>query len=173
MKNRRVDATGRSTDKQKNSKRASRLVGNWVPHTREMLESPAWMVMLRSSTAYKVLSRIELEHMRHAGQENGQLICTYADFEAYGVRRKSVPDALLYLERLGFIEVTVRGRGGNADYNTPNRYRLTFVLGNNIEPTNDWKRIKTIEEAERLVNQSAPQRARPSLVRSQPERRIA
>jgi len=50
----------------------------WIWLTREMLESPAWRAM-DMLAARRVVERIILEHMAHAGTENGNLIVTYAD----------------------------------------------------------------------------------------------
>ena len=54
---------------------------------------------------------------------------TYTDFVAYGVSKHAVAPALRELEALGFIEVTERGRGGNAEWRIPNKFRLTYRAG--------------------------------------------
>src|SRR4051794_21230259 len=52
-------------------------------HYRELLESPAWLGL--SPRALKVLGRLELEHLRHGGQDNGKLPVIYDDFQALGI----------------------------------------------------------------------------------------
>src|SRR5262249_23209924 len=47
--------------------------------------------------------------------------------------------AIREVEELGFIE-THRGRGGNAEYRSPNLFRLTFEPTKDADPTNEWKR---------------------------------
>ena len=63
--------------------------------------------------------------------------------------------AIREAEALGFIHVTERGRGGNADYGTPNLFFLTFAHSRNSSkhpPTHDWRRFKTLHEAERAAH---------------------
>ncbi|MDF2797646.1 MAG: hypothetical protein K0R85_390 [Devosia sp.] len=121
-------------------KRELKIEGAWIPHRLEMLTSDAWKAL--SPVGRQVLDRLEVEHMQHAGTENGNLPCTYADLEAYGVRRRSIPDALRQLDRLGFIRVEERGRGGNAEFRRASRYRLTYVGASGAPPTDDWKRYR-------------------------------
>src|SRR5215472_6540411 len=45
--------------------------GAWVPHSAELIASPAWRA--RSLHVVRLLDRIELEHCAHAGRENGYL----------------------------------------------------------------------------------------------------
>ena len=59
---RKVNKKGRSTSQFKTNKRM-KIGAIFVPHTVEMLESPAWCVL--SVSARRVLDRIELEHMYH------------------------------------------------------------------------------------------------------------
>lgn len=113
------------------------IVGQFVPRRLDMLESAAWAGL--SLAARKVLDRLEIEHMRHGGADNGHLPCTYDDFARFGIRRKSVADALDELVGLGFIEVTHQGRGGNAVYRHPSRYRLTYLHTKKAAATDEWK----------------------------------
>jgi hypothetical protein len=43
-----------------------------------MLESPAFRAL--SFAGHKFLARLEIEHLHHAGRENGRLIVTYDQF---------------------------------------------------------------------------------------------
>ena len=43
------------------------------------------------------------------------------------MHRTSVAPAIREAEALGFIRLTERGRGGNAEYGTPNLFFLTFA----------------------------------------------
>ena len=48
----------------------------------------------------------------------------------------------------------MRGRGGNAEHRQPNHFLLTFAYGRDSRaqpPTHDWRKIKTIEEAEAIA----------------------
>ncbi len=118
-----------------------------------MRESPAWAAI--PHTAKRVLERIELEHMRHAGRENGRLIVTYDDFAKADIRRQSVALALRQLSALGFLEVTVSGYKTAGGDKIPSKYRLTHVFSagayNDGTPTEEWRRIKTNDHARSVL----------------------
>jgi hypothetical protein len=87
-----------------------------------------------------------VEHCRHGGRNNGKLICTYADFERGGARRKSIRSALSALTAAGLLEITRPGRRSYADLRFPAMYRLTYLStyehGKEVDPTHDWKKQK-------------------------------
>jgi hypothetical protein len=114
-----------------------------------MLESPPYRVL--SLSAHRVLSRIQIEHGHHAGKHNGRLPVRYEDFAAYGIDRHSIGPAIRELAALGFIEVTEQGLAGNADFRRPNKFRITFHPTQEREATNEWRLIKTFEEAETIA----------------------
>jgi hypothetical protein len=65
-----------------------------------------------------------------------------------------VAPAIREAEALGFIKVTERGRGGNAEHRKANRFFLTFAHGRDSRaepPTHEWRRFETIEEAESVA----------------------
>jgi len=118
----------------------------WIWLTRELLESDAWRS--RSVNCMRLIDRLMVEHMAHAGTENGNLGATYDDFLDYGISRKYVPGAICEAESRGLIQVK-RGlkKGGK---NAMHRYRLTFFpvkrmagIASVYEPaTNDWRRYR-------------------------------
>jgi hypothetical protein len=144
------------------SKRRNSISGQFSARLIEMLESPAYRVLTRS--AHMVISRVEIELGHHGGNDNGRLPITTEDFIAYGMDRSSVAPAIREAEALGFISVK-RGRGGNAEYRTPSKFGSTFSQHLNSHrhpPSDDWRRIKTVEEAEqiaRAARQAKDQRA--------------
>src|SRR5207342_1105739 len=93
--------------------------------TVRMLESPAYRAL--SLSAHRVLSRIEVELGHHGGTDNGKLPVTYNDFQEYGVDRHSISAAIRECVALGFLEITEIGRAGNAEFRTPNKFRLTYI----------------------------------------------
>lgn len=97
----------------------------WCWLTRDMLEAPSWARL--SGAAKNVVFRIAIEHMAHAGTENGNLAVTYADFAAYGIRRNSIRSAIAEAAAAGWIEVTERGRGGHSSHRYPSRYALGWL----------------------------------------------
>jgi hypothetical protein len=133
------------------SKKRNRLGGQWSPRLIEMLASPAYRVL--SMSAHRVISRIEIEHASHGGNENGSLPVTKQDFMDYGMDHDAIAPAIREAEALGFIRMK-RGRGGNADHRQPNRFFLTFAHGcgsRAYPPTHEWRKIKTTEEAQAIA----------------------
>jgi hypothetical protein len=117
----------------------------------DMLESPAYRVL--SLSARKVIDRIDIEHMRHGGAENGRLPVTFKDFREYGIHYEGIAPAIREAEALGFIEITRRGRAGNAEFRQPNLFRLTFhrSAGDYGDGTHEWQKIGE-DEAELLAS---------------------
>jgi hypothetical protein len=130
---------------------------NFAWRTIAMLESPAYREL--SHAAHRAMARLEIELSSHGGKDNGRLVCTFGDFEKYGVRRHSIGPGLRELVALGFIEVTEQGRAGNGEYRKPNRFRLTWRDTEDAPRTDDWKRIPTVAEARTLAE--AARRASP------------
>lgn len=105
--------------------RRNRISGQFAAQLVEMLESPAYRVL--SLSAHRVLDRIQIEFAHHGGTENGRLPVTYDQFCEYGLHRHAIGPAIRELVALGFIEMTERGRHGNGEFRTPNRFRLLPV----------------------------------------------
>jgi DNA-binding transcriptional MocR family regulator len=129
-------------------KRRNGISGQWSARLIEMLECPAYRAL--SQSAHRVISRIEIELAHHGGNDNGRLPVTFEDFIAYGVHHNAVAPAIREAEALGFIRVTERGRGGNAEHRQPNKFFLTFAHSRESRqspPTHDWRRIKSLEDA--------------------------
>jgi hypothetical protein len=123
----------------------------WIWLTREMLVSAAWSAL--GTQEKRIIERVMLEHMAHAGTENGNLIVTYQNFRDYGVRDKSIKTAITTVEALGWIEITVHGRASFEDQRYASRYALTWLpqpaLGKNA--TNRWREIKSREVANAVL----------------------
>jgi hypothetical protein len=143
-----VDATGRSTTRRRRL-RHNKIAGQFAPRLIEMLESPAYRAL--SGPAHRILARLEIEHGRHGGFENGRLPVTFRDFIGYGMDRHSIAPAIRECVALGFIEVTVQGRAGNAEFRQPNVFRLTYVFTQDGAATNEWQKIETLKGARILA----------------------
>jgi hypothetical protein len=133
-------------------KRRNQISGQFAPRLIEMLRSPAYRLL--SLSGHMVLARIEIELGDHAGKDNGRLPVTTEDFVKYGMHRTSVAPAIREAEALGFIQITERGHGGNAEHRSPNRFYLTYrpTLENRGSPPSDeWRRINTLEDANRVA----------------------
>jgi hypothetical protein len=133
-------------------KRRNRISGQFSARPIEMLESPAYRAL--SLSAHRVISRIEIELARHGGNDNGKLPVTKQDFIDYGISGRLVAPAIREAEALGFIRVTERGRGGNAEHRQPNLFLLTFAHARDSRanpPSHDWRKITTTAEAEAIA----------------------
>jgi hypothetical protein len=136
-------------------KRRNRISGAFSARLIEMLESPAWRAL--SLSGRRVIDRLEIELAHHGGNDNGRLPVTKLDFMAYGISARLVAPAIREAQALGFIRVTERGRGGNAEHRQPNLFFLTFAHARNSRaepPTHDWRKIKTTEDAEMIAAQA-------------------
>jgi hypothetical protein len=134
----------------------------------EMLESPANRVL--SLSAKRILERLEIELYLHGGKpsENGKLPCTYDHFAEFGLHRHAIAPAIRELVALGFVEIIQQGCAGNAGYRQPTLYRLTYRhCGSHKETTDEWRRIRTVEEAEAIA-----ERARSPQSRRQPKTKV-
>jgi hypothetical protein len=122
----------------------------WIWLTIEMLESPAWRAL--SGAAQKIVFRVAIEHMGHAGTENGNLVVTYDQFADYGVRRSSIARAIREAEHLGWIRVVQRGRGGNSEFRRASRYALAWLpTADGLLAGNAWKRFAGSEPADMVL----------------------
>jgi hypothetical protein len=129
--------------------RATGLGRQFAPRPVDMLRSPAMAVV--SLSGRRVLDRLEIEMADHGGTENGRLPCTFADFHHFGIDRDAIGPALREVEALGFVERTQQGTAGNREFRQPNLWRLTYRPTDRAEPTHEWERIKTPDEAAAIV----------------------
>ncbi len=93
-----------------------------------------------SVNCLKLTLRLLLEHINHGGLENGRLVCTYKDFQEYGLTRNKIRPAIEEADFLGLV----KNQQGERIFarNHPNSYRLTFYGTKDAkDPTNEWKRI--------------------------------
>ncbi|MPZ38496.1 MAG: hypothetical protein GEU95_10570 [Rhizobiales bacterium] len=129
--------------------RRTQIGGQFSARLIEMLESPAYRAL--SQSGHRILSRIEIEMAHHGGKDNGSLPVTYDDFQRYGVDRHSINAAIREVVALGFIRIAKEGRAGNAEFRRPTIFRLTYRHSRDGDPTNDWKKIETKEQANEVV----------------------
>jgi hypothetical protein len=156
---------GKWKNKDGKTVRRNQIASQFAWLSIEALESPAYRAL--SLSGHRILARIQIEHAHHGGKDNGELPVTFQDFEAYGVERSSIAPAVREVEALGFIRITQMGRSGNGEWRRPNKFALTHLATkDNPQPPEDWKRIKTVEEAElraKIARKSAPKKQKPSL----------
>jgi hypothetical protein len=110
----------------------------WVWFTREMLESEAWHSA--PTNTRRVVERVILEHMAHAGTMNGDLTVTYADFEKFGIRLGSIAGAIKDAAARGWIIITQKGRASRGEDRWPSNYALGWLpFRDGAAAANKWK----------------------------------
>ena len=117
---------------------------------KSLLESFAWRAA--SLGCRLAIDRVAIEHLRHAGMQNGSLIVRKVDFMEHGIYNDGVAPALREACALGFLIMTVRGRAGNAEHRAPHQWALAFIRdkrGKMLSTT--WKRFQSLEEAEAVA----------------------
>ena len=130
--------------------RRNKISGQFAYQLIEMLESPAWHVL--SLSARRVFDRIQIEHAHHGGKENGRLPVTFRDFKEYGIHWNSIAPAIREAAALGFIRITQEGIASNREFRIPNMFALTHLATDKEpKPTEEWRRIKTVEEAKTIA----------------------
>ena len=155
------DATGRSSGKRtgRDKKLRSPPQGEpWVWLTRELIASPAWRAM--GINARRLIDFLLIEHMNHAGTENGNLQATYDQLAAFGLTRRKIFEAITEAEALGLIAVEHGGRWNLT--NRPSTFRLTFYSDRHGNPaTNVWKRVTPdmLSEIHRHLRQGRKQKS--------------
>ena len=116
----------------------------WTYHTKELLTSIAWRGM--PINCRRLVDFLEVEHLAHAGTENGRLLATYDQLSAYGIGRQYIAGAISEAEKRGIVRVERGARRGVVDSDV-NRFRLTYFwsavkasgLWDWKPPTDDWK----------------------------------
>lgn len=126
-------------------RRSNRIGGQFAARLIEMLESPAFHAL--SLSGHRILARLEIELANHGGKDNGRLPVTFDDFQKYGIDRHAIAPALREVEALGFAKITERGRAGNAEWRSPNLFRLTYMRTKDASPTHEWRHIKSGDDA--------------------------
>ncbi len=135
------DATGRSSGKFSGRKGSMNRPPKGTPFiwlTGELLESPAWR--LRSINCARLLDFLLVDHISHAGTENGALMATHEQLMSWGASRRHIRSAIDEAVFLGLIRVKRGGRW--VGKNDPSIFRLTFYPDKDFnQPTNNWKKI--------------------------------
>jgi hypothetical protein len=140
--------------------------GFCVPIPLHLLESHAWAA--QSSQCRKFIDVLMAEHAAHGGAENGNLKAPYTQLRARGIRGEIVLDVVMEAKALGIAD-HVRGQRSYGSKRAPSEYRLTWLgTPDGLPPTNEWKSIKSPEEAiarktnarEALARERAIKRAR-------------
>jgi hypothetical protein len=136
------------------TRRKRTIGGQYVPHLRELIEAPAWRVL--SLSARRLLDRVEIEYLRHGGQDNGKLPVTFDDLEEYGLHRHAIAPAMRECIALGLLVITHHGSAGK--HRAPNLFLLPYLLANTADQK--WRQITTVEQAKAVAREAAGNRGR-------------
>ena len=129
-------------------KDVARPEGVFVMLELELLVSPAWQG--QSINCRRLIDRLMIEHMRHAGQENGNLKVSYDHFEEGGIARVYIKPAQLEAVARGLVAIE-EGHYRGAAQTVPSKYRLTFLPGVHRgelglryfgKATHEWRRFR-------------------------------
>jgi hypothetical protein len=86
------------------------------------------------------IDRLSVEHMAHAGTENGQLICTFEDLAKFGIHRTNVVKAQKEAIRRGLVYRTQKGCRSAGAGRRPHRFGLGWLPGHDGSAApNRWK----------------------------------
>ena len=129
----------------------------WCWLTVELLTSAAWTG--QSIHCRRLLDFLMLEHMAHAGTENGNLAAPYSQLVGFGIGRRFIAMAIREAEDRRLIEV-IRGGKRNQVADHISRYRLTWLATKArdqtgtyyVAPTNDWTRTTKADVEAILVD---------------------
>jgi hypothetical protein len=113
----------------------------WVWFSRVFLESEAWRTAPINTRRF--VERVMIEHMHHAGTENGNLIVTFKQLAEFGIhgrhRHKAVEDAI----NRGLIDRPVKGKASAGQNRHPSRYALGWLPWHDGSAArNRWKSWK-------------------------------
>ena len=129
-----------------------KINGFFVGHRIEVIGSPAYAAA--GKTARRILDCIEVEWSTNGkGQNNGAIIFTHKKFRKAGIHHDAVGPAVREVEALGLASVK-RGVAGKGKQNAASVFRLTYLPADGKEPTDEWRAIKTIQEAKMIAKKA-------------------
>ena len=116
----------------------------WIWHTIELFSSAAWLG--RSINCRRLIDFLEIEHLKHGGNENGSLLAPYSQLVRIGIGRRLIAPAIHDAEQRGLVRVERGGKRGTT-MTELSRFTLTYHwtrskvngLWDWKQPTNDWK----------------------------------
>jgi hypothetical protein len=112
--------------------------GPFIWMTRELLESDAWRTADRATRVF--VDRLLIEHMAHAGTENGLLVATFNDLVKWGISRRLIVKAQKEAIRRGLVYRSQKGCRSAGAGRRPHRFGLGWLPGHDGSAApNRWK----------------------------------
>lgn len=120
----------------------------WVWMTRDLLKSDAWQSL--GINERRFIDFLLVEHMRHAGKRNGELIAPWEQLKEAGIGLRLIGDVIATVDKVGLVDCK-RGTGRR-----PSVYALTWLpLCDGTEPGNRWQSYQAVALHEGEVQRSA------------------
>jgi hypothetical protein len=120
---------------------------------RAVLNSFAWRAL--SESARKVIYRVILEWMAHAGKLSTDIPVTKENFIEYGLHHNAIAPAQREACALGLLLLSTRGRAGNAEFRAPHKWALLFLKDERGKYLGtDWQRFESLDEAKAAANKA-------------------
>jgi hypothetical protein len=144
--------------------------GPFIPLTAELLTSAAWRT--KSINCTRLLEFLMIEHLNHAGSENGQLLAPYNQLVESGIGRRFIREAIQESVDRGLLRIA-RGKHDGGNKTRATRYRLTFLADRHIAdggavyfgaPTDEWRRwseCTKVNSSPATVHESALSKGEP------------
>ena len=110
----------------------------FVKMPRELLQSDAWRAL--GVNERRLCDFLMLEHMRHGGRQNGNLLAPHRQLVEFGIGGRFIAGTFRNLEKRGLI------RCQRHDAYSPNTYTLTWRSSCGTPPTNDWRQCLVLHE---------------------------
>jgi hypothetical protein len=121
--------------------------------TVELITSPAWRTAPLNTLRFVFL--LLAEHQRHAGTENGNLVCTFNDCYEGGILRGSVKTAQLDAVKRGLCYQTTLGNATRGAGRRPSTFGIGWLGGRDGSPApNRWKGYKPPAPTKRVVREN-------------------
>jgi len=105
----------------------------FVKMPRALLQSDAWRTL--GINERRVADFLMLEHMRHGGRKNGDLIAPQRQLVQHGIGGRFIAAAFHSLETRGLV------RCRRHDAYSPNTYELTWLPCRGGPAVNDWQQF--------------------------------
>lgn len=119
----------------------------WVWITRELFESEAWQSLTLNGRRF--VDFLLIEHMNHAGRENGRLKATRRQLAAFGINTHRISAIIAEVEAAGLVDCY------RAGMRVATTYTLTFYpLPDGTPASNRWKQKRaTVVQLDRVRHQ--------------------
>jgi len=146
--------------------------GTFIRHYLELRTSPAWLG--QSIGCRRLIEFLEIEHMRHAGLENGRLMAPQQQLRDFGIHPRDISAAIDEAKRRRLISLDIGAKPAGVR-KAPLLFRLTYLQTREeieagrvvwIEPTHDWRRFQAPAGASFQMEPSAPP-SEPAKIKSQ------